>query len=455
MKCMHSLHRFASIIVLSFFLFLTGVSGQTKQKSQEQKAAQGTIRVNVGLVQTDVMVFDKQGRFIPDLKMDQFELRIDGKVQPIEFFEMVAAGSVHDEEIWAKVGNRPLPAAESRIAANPGRTLLFFVDDWHLSEDSVMRSRTALSNLINTTVDPNDKVAIFAASGQLGSAQILTGDKSQLLAIAAKLNFQSAGAQDLQFPPMTEAQAMLIDQNDINAITYLVQAIIGKPVVKDSQFGWKLPTDTFGSMVASDCGRAEEATRKRAAALVQTSAGIAERSLGGLRNLLAATEKLPGRKVVFFLSDGFVLQYQRSDVVSRITDMTTSAARAGILIYTLDTRGLVVGLPDAKTKRGGDMTGALASSGANETTSPQDALNALAVDTGGRFLRNTNALDTALITTINEMSRYYLLGWSINPEKIQQGKRSTIKASIKGRSDLTVRVRQGSLDLSKLVQDKK
>ena len=87
--------------------------------------------------------------------------------------------------------------------------------------------------------------------------------------------------------------------------------------------------------------------------------------------------------------------------------------------------------------------------------SKQDALNAFAADTGGRFLKNTNALDTALITTLNEISRYYLLGWYIDPEKLKPGKFSTIKASIKGRSDLSVRVRQGSLDLSKLVQDKK
>jgi len=33
---------------------------------------------------------------------------------------------------------------------------------------------------------------------------------------------------------------------------------------------------------------------------------------------------------------------------------------AGIVIYTLDARGLVAGLPDAKVKRAPDMTGALA-----------------------------------------------------------------------------------------------
>jgi len=61
-----------------------------------------------------------------------------------------------------------------------------------------------------------------------------------------------------------------------------------------------------------------------------------------------------------------------------------------------------------------------------------------------------------LITTLTEVSRYYLLGWSIDPETLHAGKYSTIRATVKGRSDLKVRVRQGFLDLSKLVSgDKK
>jgi hypothetical protein len=54
-------------------------------------------------------------------------------------------------------------------------------------------------------------------------------------------------------------------------------------------------------------------------------------------------------------------------------------------------------------------------------------------DTGGRFLKNIHSLDKALITTLNEISRYYLLAWSIDPEKLKPGKYSTIKAWIKGR----------------------
>ena len=73
---------------------------------------------------------------------------------------------------------------------------------------------------------------------------------------------------------------------------------------------------------------------------------------------------------------------------------------------------------------------------------------------GGRFLKNTNALDAALITTLEEISRYYLLAWSIDQEKLKPGKYSTIRASVKGRPDLSVRMRQGWLDLSRLVSKK-
>jgi VWFA-related protein len=442
-----------SIAALTAAILIPALAQKPAAPQNPPKA--GTIRVNVGLVQTDVMVFDNQGHFVPDLKMNQFELRIDGKVQPIEFFEMVSAGSTHDEELWAKAGKRFVPASDqtSSKSQNPGRTILIFLDDWHLSADSVMRSRAAVANLIQTSVAPNDKVAIFAASGQLGSAHQLTGERDSLLAVLAKFNFLSKAAEDLSWPPMTENQALMVERQDPDVLLYFVQAILGKPV--ESLDTAKKTMRAEDAREAEGIRDAVAVTRRRAGALAQLSASIGERTLSAFCNFLKAVETLPGRKFIFYISDGFVLQPQRSDVISRIGELTTSAARAGIVVYTLDARGLVVGLPEAKGKQAPDWSGALLHSGSNEAAAPMDVLNALAADTGGRFMKNTNALDTALITTISEISRYYLLGWSIDPEKLLPGKMSTIKASIKGRSGLSVRVRQGSLDLSKLVQDKK
>ncbi len=416
-----------------------------------------TVRVKVGLVQTDVMVFNKQGYFVPDLKRNQFELRVDGKVQSIDFLEMVSAGSDHDREIWAQAEGRPSaePLQPAADTSNPGRTLLIFLDDWHMAADNSIRSREAVANLLNTSMGPNDRIGIFSASGQLAVMQELTNDKAALLALLEKYNFMNPGVQGLGSPPMTEAQALLIEQNDYRALEYFVGAILGKPVSYEPPVGWKDLSRTPDYSFPGSAVRAERETRRRAAAIAETSLVIAGRTLSALRNLLRSSEALPGRKLVFFLSDGFVLQYQRSDIAARLTDLTTAAARAGIIMYSLDSRGLVTGIPDAKTGGAPDPRAARTSMAANEVSAPWDALNAIAADTGGRFLKNTNALDTALITSLSEISRYYLLGWYIDPEKLKPGKYSTIKASIKGRSDLTVRVRQGSLDLSKLIQDKK
>jgi VWFA-related protein len=435
-----------SVFLILFLCPAAALLAQAQKPASGQKKQQPdhTIRVNVSLVQTDVMVFDKEGKFVPDLKLDQFELRIDGKVQPISFLDQVSAGSPHDEEVWAReaVNPAPAPAPPAAGGSNPGRTLLFFVDDWHLGDESVIRTRAALANLVNTSVGPHDRAAIFAASGALGSAQELVSDKAALLKILEKLSYLSPGVEDKSWPPMTEGHALLIEQNDWDVINYFLTAMTK-------------PDPFMGGMGRGADPRLVREIRDRAAQLASLSAAIGERTLSALRGLVRASSVVPGRKTIFFLSDGFVLQPQRSNVIDRLRQVSDAAARLGIVIYSLDTRGLVVGLPDAKTKRAADPLGQLAQSGYSEVLVKQDALNALASDTGGRFLKNTNALDAALITTLTETSRYYLLAWAIEPEKLQPGKYSTIRASVKGRRDLTVRVRQGFLDLSQLAAAKK
>jgi VWFA-related protein len=264
--------------------------------------------------------------------------------------------------------------------------------------------------------------------------QELTNDKPALIASLEKLNFLNAEVADPSYPPMTEGQAFMIEQNDENMILYFLKAMGGVSAADTSM--------NHANM---------REVRNRASRVAAESATIGERTLSGLHDFVDSSAALPGRKAIFFLSDGFVLQTHRSNIVDRLRQITDAAARVGIVIYSLDTRGLVIGLPDATGKRAADMYGYLAKSGYSEVLPQQDALSALALDTGGRFLRNTNALDTALITTMTETSRYYLLGWYIDPEKLQPGRYSTIRVTVKGRRGATARVRQGVLDLSKLV----
>ena len=62
-----------------------------------QQKPDEVVRVNTDLVQTDFMVFDKQGNFVDGLKRDQFVLKVEGKPRPISFFDRLAAGSRSEE----------------------------------------------------------------------------------------------------------------------------------------------------------------------------------------------------------------------------------------------------------------------------------------------------------------------------------------------------------------------
>ncbi len=70
-----------AVVVCSWPAWST--SHALKPRPPPAKPQDDVVRVYTELVQTDVMVFDKQGRFVNGLTKDNFELRIDGKPRAI------------------------------------------------------------------------------------------------------------------------------------------------------------------------------------------------------------------------------------------------------------------------------------------------------------------------------------------------------------------------------------
>jgi hypothetical protein len=71
------------------------------------------VKIDSALVQTGVNVFDKQGRFVEGLKREDFELRVDGRLVPISFFESaslreIAASQEALSALAADTGGRAL-----------------------------------------------------------------------------------------------------------------------------------------------------------------------------------------------------------------------------------------------------------------------------------------------------------------------------------------------------------
>jgi len=74
-------------------------------------------------------------------------------------------------------------------------------------------------------------------------------------------------------------------------------------------------------------------------------------------------------------------------------------------------------------------------------------MNALAVDTGGKALFNTNDLVQGLAPAMKETSTYYLLAWKPDSESQKQKRFRQLEVKLVGRPDLTVRVRKGFFDV--------
>jgi VWFA-related protein len=425
------------ICAASLFLPLSGLGTRAQQQTrnppvpEQQGEAEDVVRISTELVQTDVSVFDRQGRFVDGLKKEDFQLRVDGKPVAVNFFERVAAGTVDEEAQLAAARGTPQAKAKDAGVAQPldrGRVVVFFLDDMHMALDSLKRAKETVARYIDKEMGQNDLVAISSPSGQIGFLQQFTDNKEVLRAALARLSFKSFDPRDMQHPFMTAYQAHLINRGDSDITSYFVE-------------------ETMRQNPGMTAEMALSMVNSRASILMQQMARTSQITLSTLESLVRSSAQLPGRKVVFFISDGFFLDTRSSDTTDRIRKITDASARSGVVVYSLDAKGLVyMGMPDASSNAPFDPAGRLQRAAGGELTATQDVMNAIAVDTGGRLVHNTNVLDKGLTKALDETSLYYLLAWRPEVESGGSRKFRRIEVSIKNRPELSVRVQRGYFD---------
>lgn len=429
--CIIKMAKLTALACMLFSLLMWSQRGRSQTPESVGQDQPDVLRVYTELVQTDVMVFDRQGNFINGLKREDFELRIDGKVKPIEFFEKVTAGSISEEsQIAAARGAVTRPNNSRSVGPVPldrGRPVFFYVDDLHLDMASLAATRKLITRFIDQEMGQNDEAAITSANGQIGFLQQLTENKTVLRAALERLKFHPYSVRDFEYPAMTEYQALLITHYDRDTISYFVGAMLRQN-----------PGMTPDS--------AEAMVNTRARALVRQGAYVTTNTLAGLEGLIRSANKLPGRKLVFFISAGFLLDDLNSDSRYRLQRITSAAARSGIVIYSLDARGLVASLTDASTESQPDPSGRLSRAGMGELSATQDAMNALASDTGGKATFNTNSLEPSLTRALKETSVYYLLAWKPEEQNKHTSKFRRIEVKVINKPNLTVQVRRGFFD---------
>ena len=336
--------------------------------------------------------------------------------------------------------NADRPAERDAAAASPtirGRTILFFIDDMHLAADSMDRVRKVLLRFIDREMAADDVVAISSPTGTIGFLQQFTNNKAVLRAAVSRLQFQPFVVSDRQRPSMNEYQALAIDRGE----TQILEPFIEQMLRENPR------------MLRSV---ADAVTRQRASQILNQASVFTINMLGSLESMMRSSTRLPGRKLAFFFSDGFYIDRRNTGAQARMNTVTNIAARAGIVIYTLDARGLVTLLADPTVEEKFDPHGRHASviATAAPISAAQDVLVNLAENTGGRVFINSNKLDTGVNAALAEISNYYLLAWRPNPEANRGGKFHRLEVSVIGRPELKVRARQGYLTEVAIAKEK-
>lgn len=436
--------------MLSFVLFASICAQQPADDQSD------VIRISTELVQTGVVVLDKQGRFVEGLKPGQFQLRVDGKPVELSFFERVTAGTGGEEKIEfaarrGAAAGTPAPPGE---ASYRGRMIIFFIDDLHLSAESVLNTRKAILDFIENQMGPDDQVAIASPSGQIGFLQRFSDLKAVARAALARLNHRPYSIRDAENISMTEYTALRVDQGDKDALTYYADELLKASNFKIRGAGGYGPPQ--GGPAASTTGStngsqpmgmtremAERNVKQRAQNLLKQSAAVTVGTLSTLESLMRSTSQMSGRKLVFFISDGFYLNDRNTAFGEKLHQITDAAIRSGVVIYSMDARG-IVSMTDAGSNRA-DPQGRLSRSNAGELSASQDALTALAADTGGRALLNSGELGAAVTNALKETSNYYLLAWRPAGDEQKGANFKRIEVSIADRPDFSVRFPKGFL----------
>jgi VWFA-related protein len=421
------LMRRNSLLLLFLLTAWWATPAQTPTPSPTPKPQDDVVRVYTELVQTDVMVFDKQGKFVNNLTAKDFELRVDGKPRTLDGFEQIAAGSDEESQLAAARGattinlKRPVPL-------DRGRIVFFYIDDFHMDLGGLAAAKKVINHFLDKEMGQNDQAAIASATGQIGFLQQLTTDRMILRKALDRLNPRSYSVRDGDRPAMSDFQAFLIERNDREVFEFFV-------------------TETIRQNPGMTRDVAAGLVRARAAASQSQAARFNQNTFSGLESLVKSAKTLPGRKVLFFLSGGFLVENRRTDSLNKLRDITNAAAKSGVVIYSMDIRGLVATLEDISIDKPFDPTGRLTLSSHQELSATQDGLNALAVDTGGKAIFNTNDLKRGLAPAIKETSTYYLLAWKPDADSDKRSRFRNIEVKLLNHPDLIVRVRKGYFDL--------
>ncbi len=398
--------RVCQAILLLVTAAASAAAQQVGQNKQAGASDTYTLSVKAQLVVETVVVKDKQGHFIEGLTAKDFALTEDGVPQTIRFCE-------HQD---LSAGAAPLPVASpgseelklykrltrSQVAPEVlgseryknRRLLALYFDMSAMRPADQLRALTAAEHFLRTQMTSVDLVSILRYSG--GSVDVLqdfTADRNKLLSIL---------------------QTLIVGEGQGSAET-----------IDDAS-----SADT-GAAFGQDDSEFNVFNTDRQLSALQTAA----RMLGQLNE----------KKSLIYFASGLRLNGINNQAQLHAT--VDAAIKAGVSFWPVDARGLVAEAPLGDASQGSPgnanmYTGASAQATTNNFQQSQDTLFALAGDTGGKALFDTNDLTRGIVQAQQAISDYYILGY-YTTNTAQNGRFRKVKVSLAEQPAATLAYRQG------------
>ncbi|MCC7417632.1 MAG: VWA domain-containing protein [Acidobacteria bacterium] len=378
-------------------LTAAGAALQPPSAAAQTAAVSEAFRARTDLVEVEVIVQDRNGAFVGDLAIDDFELLDEGAPQRIQQLSVQQAGA------------RDAPAA--------GETPRIFVvvfDEGHMTPAGFKRTQQAASAFFTEQLREGDLGGVVV-NGRLVNDRI-TRDRSELIraVLDARPSFVKASQQadERQWPRMTELEALRIV---MNGDTAALDDVMRRACAED-------PDQCRGLEDAVD-----EYVQSKALHIAEEARAQSLETLQVLRRLMDGLAGLGGSKSVLLMSEGFLAD----PTWPLVAETEQAAARARARIYSIDARG-VDRNDDAGSR--GSLSQLLQQMDAGE-----GSMSSLAADTGGFAVRNLAMLSTALTQIAADAQSYYVLGH--RPFRLD-GRFHELTVRVK-RPDVSVRARRG------------
>ncbi len=374
------------------------ILGAAAALAQERTEALPTFSesVEVRVLDLDVDVTDAKGKPVADLNREDFQVRVGGKVVPIEYFARVEQGAIHAPDLLSAPPDDVLAAYRKSSEAFVPRNFLIYIDLGYLPPGQRSRSLNALRDLV-TRLGPNDAVRIVVFDRIPTVVVDWTTSKESAMAALSAVERKGVGMSRLQAQRQAIAQ---IDQSSAAAL---------------------------GRRISSGASPRMQVARAYAE---QTGAEI-QTMLDSMRQELITLTPLNGKRAFLFLTGGFEIQpgyvmaqYAAAnqptltnldvrEIPKRVTALAERANAFGVTFYTVDGTGLT---NDAATAETGPLDGSQnvfqnrANLAFQARQDRQDGLRILARDTGGVALLNTNDFEGGLGRIYQDVSTYYSVG---------------------------------------------